>query len=60
MSDLISRTKLLKDLRGIKDVLIGQGDPILASMIRVAIECVEKQKAVPYSVTEAATAESRL
>ena len=53
MNDLISRTKLLKDLRGIKDVLVGQGDPFLASMVRVAIECVEKQEAMPYSGTEA-------
>ena len=53
MNDLSSRAKLLKDLRGIKDVLVGQGDPFLASMVRVAIECVEKQKTVPYSGTEA-------
>ena len=57
MNDLISRTKLLKDLRGIKDVLVGQGDPFLASMVRVAIECVEKQKTVPYPGTEVPTDE---
>ena len=60
MNDLISRKKLIKDLRGIQDVLTGQGDPILASMLRVAIECVEKQKPVPYSGTEVATVEARL
>ena len=57
MNDLISRAKLLKDLRGIKDVLVGQGDPFLASMLRVAIECVEKQKTVPNPGIEAATDE---
>lgn len=60
MNDLISKTQLLKDLRGMKDVLVGQGDPFLASVMTVAIQCVEKQQPVPYSVTEAATAESRL
>ena len=54
MNDLISRKKLIKDLRGIQDVLTGQGDPILASMLRVAIECVEKQKPVPYSDADTA------
>lgn len=55
MEDLISRTQLIKDLRGINDVLVGQGDPFLASVVRVAIECVERQKPVPYPGTEAAS-----
>jgi hypothetical protein len=53
MNTVIFKKKLIKDLRGIHDVLMGQGDPILASMVNVAIECVEKQEAVPYSGTEA-------
>ena len=53
MDTVIFKKKLIKDLRGIHDVLMGQGDPILASMVNVAIECVEKQEAVPYSGTEA-------
>ena len=46
MDDLISRGKLLKDLSGMYDVLTGAGDPFLASMIRKAMECVERQPAV--------------
>lgn len=53
MNTVIFKKKLIKDLRGIHDVLMGQGDPILASMVNVAIECVEKQQEVPYSGTEA-------
>ena len=53
MSDLISKNKLIKDLRGIHDVLTGQGDPFLASVLRVAIECVEKQEPVFYPDAEA-------
>lgn len=37
---------LLDDLNGIREVLMGYGDPILASMMCRAIECVEKQQAV--------------
>ncbi len=44
--DLILRGKALKDLRGIKDVLISQGDPFLAAIINRAIECIENQPAV--------------
>lgn len=55
MDDIISRKKLIKDLRGIQDVLAGQGDPVLASVLRVAIECVERQEPVPYPGTTAAT-----
>lgn len=43
--DLILRGKALKDLRGIKDVLLAQGDPILASILNRAIECIENQPA---------------
>ena len=46
MNDLISKGKLLKDLAGMYDVLIGAGDPFLASMIRKAMECVERQPVV--------------
>ena len=51
MNKVIFKKKLIKDLLGIHDVLMGQGDPILASMINVAIDCVEQQEAVPYSGT---------
>lgn len=44
--DLILRGKALKDLRGIKDVLISQGDPFLAAILNRAIECIENQPAV--------------
>ena len=44
--DLILRGKALRDLRGIKDVLMAQGDPILASIINRTIECIENQPAV--------------
>ena len=43
MNDLISKSKLLKDLAGMYDVMIGAGDPFLASVIRKAMECVERQ-----------------
>ena len=46
MDDLISKSKLLKDLAGMYDVMLGAGDPFLASMIRKAMECVERQPAV--------------
>ena len=49
MDDLISRNKLLKDLAGMYDVLTGAGDPFLASMIRKAMECVERQPVVETS-----------
>lgn len=44
--ELIFRSKALKDLRGIKDVLQAQGDPILANIMNRAIECIENQPAV--------------
>ena len=49
MNDLISKKKLLKDLGGMYDVLIGAGDPFFASMIRKAMECVERQPSVQCS-----------
>lgn len=44
--DQISRGKALKDLRGIKDVLLAQGDPFLANIMNRAIECIENQPAM--------------
>lgn len=44
--DVILRGKALKDLRAIKDMLVAQGDPLLASVMNRAIECIEKQPAV--------------
>jgi hypothetical protein len=44
--DLILRGKALKDLRGIKDMLVAQGDPILANVMNWAINCIENQPAV--------------
>lgn len=41
--DVILRGKALKDLRGIKDVLLAQGDPFLANIMNRAIECIENQ-----------------
>ena len=41
--DLILRGKALKDLRGIKDMLMAAGDPFLAGVMNRAIECIEKQ-----------------
>lgn len=46
MEELISKKKLLADLNGIREVLSGQGDPFLASVLTRAIQCVEKQPAV--------------
>lgn len=43
--ELIFRGKALKDLRGIKDVLLAQGDPFLANIMNRAIECIENQPA---------------
>lgn len=44
-NDLILRGKALKDLRGIKDVLMAQGDPFLAGVMNRAISCIENQPA---------------
>jgi hypothetical protein len=43
--DVIHRGKALKDLHGIKDVLLAQGDPFLASIMNRAIDCIENQPA---------------
>ena len=43
---MIKKKPLLDDLKGIKEVLVGQGDPILASVLNRAIACVEKQPEV--------------
>lgn len=45
--DLILRGKALKDLRAIKDMLVAQGDPFLASVMNRAICCIENQPAQP-------------
>jgi hypothetical protein len=52
--ELINRGKALKDLEGIKDVLLAQGDPFLASIMNRAIECIKNQ---PAASTEPATTE---
>lgn len=44
--EVIYKSKALKDLRGIKDVLQSQGDPFLANIMNRAIECIENQPAV--------------
>jgi hypothetical protein len=49
MMELIDKKQLLKDLAGMYDVLTGAGDPFLASMIRKAMECVERQPVVTGS-----------
>lgn len=46
MEELISKKKLLSDLKGVKDVLSAQGDPFLAAMIQRAIDCVNNQPMV--------------
>lgn len=46
MEELISKKKLIADLNGIREVLSGQGDPFLASVLTRAIQCVEKQPVV--------------
>ena len=46
MEELILKKKLLADLNGIREVLSGQGDPFLASVLTRAIQCVEKQPIV--------------
>ena len=46
MEELISKKKLLADLKGVKEVLAAQGDPFLANIIHRAIQCVENQPMV--------------
>lgn len=43
MDKLISQEKIIRDLRGIKDMLVAAGDPFLASVMNRAISCVENQ-----------------
>lgn len=43
---LISSVKLIRDLRGINDMLVGAGDPFLASVMKRAIKCTENQPGV--------------
>ena len=59
--DLILRGKALRDLRGIKDVLMSQGDPFLANILNRAIECIENQpKAAENIDTRVAELEAEL
>lgn len=55
MERTIKTKPLLDDLKGIRETLVGAGDPILASMMNRAIACVEKQPSVDtwIPVTEA-------
>ena len=43
---LIYKSKALKDLKGVRDVLVGMGDPFLANIIGRAINCIDGQKPV--------------
>ena len=43
MEAMIKKKALLDDLKEIKEVLVSQGDPILASVLNRAIACVKKQ-----------------
>ena len=43
MDKLISQEKTIRDLVGIKDMLVAAGDPFLASVMNRAIACVENQ-----------------
>ena len=51
MEEMIRKKTLLKDLKGVKEVLAGQGDPILASVLNRAIECVERQQTFDVTIT---------
>lgn len=44
MPKYIDKEKLLRDLRGVRDGLVSQGDPFLASVVTAAIGCVGVQK----------------
>lgn len=46
MEELIPKKKLIAELNEIREVLSGQGDPFLASVLIRAIRCVEKQPVV--------------
>lgn len=54
MEDLISRKKLLADLRGVAEVLAAQGDPFLSSVMHRAIAIVKDQPAAPKANAEKA------
>lgn len=59
--DLILRGKALKDLRGIKDMLVAAGDPFLAGVMNRAIACIENQpSAAEYINTRVAELEAEL
>lgn len=52
MKELIDKKKLIRDLKGVKDMQMAQGDPFLAMMIQRAIDCVGNQPVVmtvPFS-----------
>lgn len=46
MEELISKKKLLADLKGVREVLSAQGDPFLAAMMTRAIGVVENQPVI--------------
>ena len=46
MKELIDKKKLIRDLKGVKDMQMAQGDPFLAMMIQRAIDCVGNQPVV--------------
>ena len=46
MEELISKKKLLVDLKGVREVLSAQGDPFLANIMERAIKCVERQPVI--------------
>ena len=50
---LIDANKLVRDLKGVRDVLIGQGDPFLANIIGRAIGCVEEQETIVPELSSA-------
>ena len=43
MDDIISRKKVISDLREIREMLVAGGDHIQASVLERAIKCVEQQ-----------------
>lgn len=50
MEELISKKKLIADLKGVREVLSAQGDPFLASVMTRAIGVVENQPVVLMGV----------
>lgn len=55
MDKLISQETTIRDLRGIKDMLVAAGDPFLASVMNRAIGCVENQPAAAEDLWTLAT-----